>query len=109
MSNVDLVKQIYKHFGDGNNHIAKTLCNPKIEWTVCQGLPFISDKTTFIGEQDIEDNIFSALPKFIDNYRIEPEEIFGADDKVVMSGDYEGGYKKTGKVFKASVTHIWTI
>lgn len=109
MTNIEIIQSVYKHFSEGNNHISKTYFHPQIEWTVSQGLPFINDKTTFIGEDDIEENIFSALPRYIDNYRIEPEELFGAENKVVMTGYYVGTNRASGNTFKASVTHIWTI
>jgi len=49
------------------------------------------------------------LPVYFDGFNIAVSEIFGADDKVVMVGYYQGTNKATGNPFKANATHVWTI
>ncbi len=53
-------------------------------------------------------NVIMNLPVYFDGFNIEANEIFGADDKVVMVGYYHGTNKATGNSFKANATHVWT-
>ena len=48
------------------------------------------------------------LPVFFDGFNIAVNEIFGADDKVVMAGYCQGTNKATGNPFKANASHVWT-
>ena len=44
------------------------------------------------------------LPVFFDGFNIAVNEIFGADDKVVMAGYCQGTNKATGNPFKANAS-----
>ena len=109
MTNVELVKQAYSDFATGNIEGALAQFDPQIEWNECKGMPFIKGDGLFVGVDAVVTNIFMNLPVYYDGFKISPDEIFGADDKVVMMGHYEGTNKATGNVFKANATHIWTI
>ena len=109
MTNVDLVKQAYSNFATGNVAGVLALFDPAIEWRECKGMPFITGDGIFIGTEAIVTNVFMNLPIAFDGFNIAVNEIFGADDKVVMMGYYQGINKATGNPFKANATHVWTI
>ena len=109
MTNVDLVKQGYSNFAAGNVEGVLALFDPKIEWNECKGMPFIKGDGIFIGPGEIVTNVFMNLPVSFDGFNIAVDEIFGADDRVVMVGHYEGINKATGNRFKANATHVWTV
>ena len=109
MTNVDLVKQAYSHFSTGNVEAVLALFDPAIEWRECKGMPFVKGDGIFIGPEAIVTNVFMNLPVSFDGFNISVNEIFGADDKVVMVGYYQGTNKATGNSFKANATHIWTV
>lgn len=109
MTNVDLVKQAYSHFSTGNVGAVLALFDSAIEWHECKGMPFVKGDGIFIGPEAIVTNVFMNLPVFFDGFNISVTEIFGADDKVVMVGYYQGTNKTTGNPFKANATHIWTV
>jgi hypothetical protein len=50
----------------------------------------------------------ARIPREFDGFAIEINELFGSGDRVVMTGNYTGTYRATGKPFKAAATHIWT-
>ena len=109
MSNVDLVKQAYSHFATGNVPGVLAMFDPSIKWLECKGMPFVKDDGIYTGPEAIVTNVFMNLPVFFDGFNIAVTEIFGADDKVVMVGYYQGTNKATGNAFKANATHVWTI
>lgn len=109
MTNVDLIKQGYSFFATGNVEGVLGLFDPAIEWNECKGMPFVKDDGIYKGHEAIVKNVFMNLPVYFDGFNISVNELFGADDKVVMVGFYQGTNKATGNSFKANATHVWTI
>ena len=109
MTNVDVVKQAYSNFETGNVPAVLALFDPHIEWRECKGMPFVKDDGIYIGPEAVVTNVFMNLPVYFDGFNIAANEIFGADDKVVMVGYYQGTNKATGHPFKANATHVWTL
>ena len=109
MDNVELVKQGYQHFAEGNIEAVLALFHPEMEWDECQGFPYISGDGIFIGPTAITQNVFAKIPEYIDGFNVDVRELFGSGDKVVMVGQYQGVYKPTGKEFNVNATHVWTI
>ena len=108
MTNVDLVKQAYSSFATGNVEAVLAVFDPAIEWHECKGMPFVKGDGIFKGHEAIVTNVFMNLPVYFDGFNIAVNQIFGADDKVVMAGYYQGTNKATGNSFKANATHVWT-
>jgi uncharacterized protein len=109
MTNVDLVKQAYSSFATGNVEAVLAVFDPAIVWHECKGMPFIKGDGIFKGHEAIVKNVFMNLPVYFDGFNIEVNQVFGADDKVVMVGYYQGTNKATGHPFKANATHVWTV
>ena len=109
MTNVELVKQAYSHFANGNVPAVLALFDPAIEWHECKGMSFVTGDGIFTGPEAIVTNVFMHLPVTFDGFNIAVNEIFGAEDKVVMTGYYQGTNKSTGNPFKANATHVWTV
>jgi uncharacterized protein len=109
VTNVDLVKQVYSHLATGNVPAALALFDPAIQWHECKGMPFINGNGIFTGPEAVVANVFMQLPVSYDGFNVAVTEIFGADDKVVMVGYYQGTNRATGNDFKANATHVWTV
>jgi ketosteroid isomerase-like protein len=108
MTNVDLVKNAYSSLAAGNVEAALAVFDPAIEWHECKGMPFVKGDGIFIGHEAVVTNVFMNLPVYFDGFNVAVNQIFGADDKVVMVGYYQGTNKATGNSFKANATHLWT-
>jgi len=109
MTNVDLVKQAYSNFASGNVEAVLAIFDPAIEWHESKGMPFVKGDGIFKGPEAIVTNVFMNLPVYFDGFNVAVNQIFGADDKVVMAGFYQGTNKASGKPFKANATHVWTV
>jgi len=42
MNNVELIKQGYQNFAEGNVEAVLAVWHPEIEWNECKGFPYIS-------------------------------------------------------------------
>ena len=109
MDNVELVKQGYQYFAEGNVEAVLELFHPEMEWNECQGFPYVSGDGLFIGPNAVVQNVFAKIPENMDGFQVDVQELFGSGDKVVMVGHYKGVWKTTGKEFKANATHVWTL
>ena len=109
MTNVDMVKLAYASFATGDVDAVLALFDPAIEWNECKGMPFVKGDGTYLGPDAVVTNVFMNLPVFYDGFNIAVSEVFGADDRVVMEGFYQGTNKATGNPFKANATHVWTV
>jgi len=109
MTNLEIIKQGYSHFSNGNMEAVLALFDPSIEWNECKGMPFAKCDGVSIGPEAIVTDVFMNLPVFFDGFNIAISDLFAAEDKVVMEGYYQGMNKATGNLFKANATHIWTV
>lgn len=109
MDNVELVKQGYQYFAEGNVEAVLELFHPEMEWNECKGFPYISGDGLFIGPNAVVQNVFAKIPENMDGFQVDIQELFGSGDRVVMVGHYKGVWKATGKEFKANATHVWTV
>jgi len=109
MNNLELVKQGYQNFAEGNIEAVLAVFHPELQWNECKGFPYISGDGLFIGPNAVVQNVFAKIPEYIDGFQIDIQELFGNGDKVVMVGHYKGVWKATGKEFKANATHVWTL
>jgi ketosteroid isomerase-like protein len=109
VENIDLVKNAYQLFSEGDVPGVLELFDAEIEWNECSGFPFIEGDGISIGPDAVAKEVFSQLPIHYDGFNIEIDELFGCGEKVVMVGYYKGVWKGTGKEFKANATHVWTV
>ena len=109
MNNLELVKQGYQNFAEGNIEAVLAVFHPELQWNECKGFPYVSGDGLFIGPNAVVQNVFAKIPEYFDGFQIDIQELFGNGDKVVMVGHYKGVWKATGKEFKANATHVWTL
>lgn len=109
MGNVDVVKQAYGHFANGDVASVLALFDPAIEWRECKGMPFAKGDGISIGPNAVVADVFMQLGVYFDGFNIDVVDVFGTDDKVVMVGYYQGVNKATGNAFRANATHVWTV
>lgn len=108
MNNLELLKQGYQAFAEGNLAKATENWAPDIEWIACTGLPMIKGDGTFRGIQEVIDGVLTKIPEYYDDFNIEITDFVDGGDRIVMVGYYTGLWKATGKRFRANATHTWT-
>jgi ketosteroid isomerase-like protein len=109
MSNLEILKQAYKDFSEGNFAAVTAVWKPDIVWVECAGFPFVEGDGIFVGAQAIIEGVFAHIPEYYEGFNIETTDFVDGGDKIVMVGYYNGTYKSTGKKFKANAMHSWTL
>ncbi|WP_373921783.1 nuclear transport factor 2 family protein [Undibacterium cyanobacteriorum] len=77
-----------------------------VRWTEMQGFPCAG---TWIGPQQVIDNVFKVLAKDWINYRFELEQLIDAGDTVIGIGNYLAQHRQSGKALNARVAHVWKV
>lgn len=108
MNNLEILKQGYQLFAEGNIDGVLAFWHDDIVWDECTGFPFVHDNGIFVGAEAIVKGVFAQLPKYYNDFKIEISYFVDGGDKIVMVGYYSGVWKSTGKQFRANATHTWT-
>ena len=106
--NISIINRIYEAFGKRDFAAALNLFGPTIEWVAAVNSP-LADRSPYRGLDEVREGVFMRIAAGFDRLTVKVDEIFGAGDKVVALGFYDGVYKANGKRFQAQVAHIWTL
>ncbi len=104
--NLNIIKSTYEGNTEQNGKNTKAILASDVRWTEAEGFPYAG---TYVGFDEIHINVFSRLATEWLDYKVTIENYYDAGDSIIAAGYYTGTYKKTGKSFKASVAHIWTL
>ena len=107
MTNLDIIRSTYegKTSEENGKNLARYVAED-IRWTEARGFPYGG---TYIGLENITNNVFSRLGSEWVDYKFTPEDYVASGNKVVAYGTYTGAYKITGKTFTARVAHVWEL
>ncbi|MFG6428378.1 nuclear transport factor 2 family protein [Roseateles sp. LYH14W] len=64
---------------------------------------------TWVGPQEVVNNVFAVLGRDWDGYRFTLEQIIDGGDQLVGIGHYSGRCSATGKAMQARVAHVWRL
>jgi len=106
--NITIINSIYEAFGKRDFAAALNMFGPTIEWVAAVNSP-LADRSPYRGLDEVHEGVFMRIAAGFDRLTVKVDEIFGAGDKVVALGFYDGVYKANGKRFQAQVAHIWTL
>ncbi len=106
MNNVELVKNLYQAFAQGDVPTVLQSFDENIEWTEAEGFPYGG---TYRGGAAILENVFMKLATEWDGYRVAPDEFLDAGERIVALGNYSGSYKTTVKSMKVPFAHVWAL
>lgn len=106
--NVALMRSLYESFGKGDVPTVVAAMDPKIQWNEAEGFPY-ADKNPYVGPDAVVEGVFTRLGTEWNGFSLAVDDIFGAADRVVVTGRYQGQHKKTGKKLDAQFAHHWTL
>jgi len=106
MNNVELIKNLYQAFAQGDIPAVLQSFDENIEWTEAEGFPYGG---TYRGGEAILQNVFMKLATEWTNFEAVPDELLDAGEKIVALGNYSGSFKATGKSMTAPFAHVWSI
>jgi ketosteroid isomerase-like protein len=106
--NVELMRSLYDALGRGDVPTVLSAMDPKIEWNEAEGFPY-ADGNPYVGPDAVAEGVLTRLGTEWDYWNIATEDVFGAGDRVVVTGRYRAKNKKSGATLDAQFAHHWTL
>lgn len=105
---VAVVKAAYAAFAAGDIGSVLAVIDPDAEWieTDAESLP---TRGTFVGPDEVAQNVFAAVPEHWDTFELVPEEYFRDGDTVVVRGRVKATAKATAAEMDAPYVHVFTV
>jgi ketosteroid isomerase-like protein len=106
--NIDVINEIYEAFGRRDFAAVLEHFGPTIEWVAAVNSP-LADRSPYRGLEEVREGVFMRIAAGFERLTVEVDELFGAGDRVVALGFYDGIHRANGRRFRAQVAHIWTL
>lgn len=104
--NLTIIEQHYAASDRGDIKAMMANVSTDARWTEMAGFPCGG---TWIGPQQIVDNVFKVLSSEWSEYRFTLERLIDGGQVIVAIGTYTGTYRKTGRSMSARVSHVWRL
>ena len=106
MSNIDIIKDLYQAFEQGDLSSVLDLLDPHVEWIESEGIPYGG---TFIGREAVLNGVFLKIGAEWDSFQAHVNEFLDVGDTIVTLGYDSGTYKSTGKSMQAPTASVWKL
>jgi len=104
---IDVVRQMYEAFGEGDMPRFFGLLSEDTRWDH-RGPPGAPISRLFVGKAEVEE-FFTSLSATQEILEFEPQEFYGAGDRVVALGFHRFRVKETGKEWESEFAHSFTV
>ncbi len=104
MNALTAVRTLYRAMREKDDSAVFALCTDDIVWEQRQGFP---GGSTWHGPAAVIGNVFRANAKRWTGFAFTEEEMFAAENRVVVPGHYSGTAPATGKAMRTAVAHVY--
>ena len=105
MTNLEVIQELYRAFGERNYASFLELCTADVEWIQNEGFP---GGATHHGGQAVVDRVFKAFDDWA-TFSFELEQLVDGGDTILAIGTYAGQHRETGKTFRAAAVHVYDL
>ncbi len=106
MNNLEIIKNLYQAFGEGDLDQVFSLLDPQVKWIESDSIPYGGE---FIGIEAVNLGVFQKIAAEWSNFQANVEQFIDAGDKIITLGYDSGTYNATGKSMLAETASIWTL
>lgn len=106
MNPLEIVREMYRAMRAGDDEAFTALCTDDLVWQQSAGFP---GGSTWHGAAAVIENVFRANARRWTAFAFTEEEMFAADDRVVVLGHYSGSSPATGKAMRSAVAHVYDL
>ena len=103
-----VVRAAYEAFGRGDIPAVLGLMDPGVEWVESDARA-IPTRGTYIGPQQVAENVFATVPQFWEEFTIVPEDFFSDGNTVIARGRVRAVAKNSGQSMNAPFVHVFTV
>lgn len=106
VTNLDVVRELYRSFRDRDYESFLKVCAPDLEWIQNEGFPRGSTKR---GAQAVVEQVFKTFNHDWENWRFDIEEYLDAGETIIVIGTYSGVHRGTGKSMRSPAAHVYDL
>ena len=106
MNNLDIIKQLYQDFAQGNIDNVFAVLAPDVEWIESDGIPYGG---RFVGHEAILQGVFAKIGEEWDDFSAQVNQYIDGGDHIITLGVDSGTFKATGKRMSAPTASVWTL
>ncbi len=106
MTNLDVVRELYRSFRDRDYEAFLKVCAPDLEWIQNEGFPRGSTKR---GAHAVVEQVFKTFNHDWDQWKFEIEQYLDAGETIIVIGTYSGVHRGTGKSMRSPAAHVYDL
>lgn len=106
--NRTFIEKIYDAFNSRDYVAVLQHFDPKFEWIAAENSP-LADQSPYQGVEAIRTGVFDRIAAGFEKLEVIADEIFMAENRVVVLGYYHGKFRSKVDEFRTQVAHIWTV
>ena len=107
--NVSIIQGAYNSFAAGDVESVLAVFDPNIVWNEAENFPY-ADGNPYIGGEAIVNGVFARIGAEWDNFHLTDLKLHDmSNNMVLVTGRYQGTYKKNGKPLNVQMAHLWTL
>ena len=106
MKNIDIIKDLYQKMADKDHDGIREILDPHVEWSLMPGLP---GGGNLLGIDSFFESVLQPATENWTGWKEVPGTFIANGSRVVVTGHYEGVFKKTRRLLKASFSHHFTL
>jgi hypothetical protein len=107
MSDLDIVRKIYRDFSAGDAAAILAVFADDVEFRLAEGHPYRGSAGAWRGKDAIAKCFFAVAGPEWDGWSIGVESAIEAPGAVIVEGRYTGRYRPTGRRMDVQVCHVW--
>ena len=107
--NVAIIEGAYNSFAAGDVNSVLASFDPNIVWNEAENFPY-ADGNPYIGGDAIVNGVFARIGAEWDNFQLTNLKLHDmSNNMVLVTGRYQGTYKKNGAALDVQMAHLWTL
>jgi len=107
--NVSTIQGAYNSFAAGDVESVLATFDPDIVWNEAENFPY-ADGNPYIGGDAVVSGVFARIGEEWDNFHLVNLKFHDmSNNMVLVTGRYQGTYKKNGKAMDVQMAHLWTL
>lgn len=105
-TNLEVVKDLYLFIKKNDLESIRPIFHKNIKWNQMKGFP---NGGQYVGADEIFQNVFNTLKKDWSGWNSQIEDYIVTDEKILVTGHYEGTFKASGIHMEAEFIHKYTV
>lgn len=106
MTNLDIIKELYRCFREKDYPAFLAICQPELEWIQNKGFP---GGAVHYGASNVVEAVFKSFNNEWRDWRFDIEEYIDAGDSIIVIGKYTGQHRTTDKALSAPAAHVYDL